>query len=512
MSPYHLLGPERGPRLYERRHGPPRKNAYGEGLWPVPHRADAALRALAAASWRSSASSRATGRGSPSSAASPGLRELVTWNCVDPRAQAGMIARAGRFPLFDSLRAIAAISVVMTHAAFVSQFQETDNPLVPYTGRLEVGRLDLLPDQRLPALPPVRATPTSTPVRSRATGPYAWRRFLRIAPAYWVALTVTGLVVGLPLLFTSGGWPLYYGFAQIYDPTYVLGGLSQAWTLCTEIAFYAFLPLYALALRALPARSLRGRYLVQAGGLVALFAIAVAWKAWRMSNAQPDYAAAVQGLLYLPAYLDQFAIGMGLAVMSVAIADRDGELWRWLQADRPLPRHRLGARAGRVLGGQHADRLRRARPVRGHDHRAAGLRAALPLRAGRPRAAAAGHLRRPDARLRAALPGPAVAAVPRRGLVRDLPLARRRLQAARRLEPVQGGRRADAGRADLVRARARGLGRAGDDQLVLPRAADPEAAAAGAHAQAGAGRAAGARAARSRGRCRRGRSGVRERG
>jgi SAM-dependent methyltransferase/predicted O-methyltransferase YrrM len=35
MSPYHLLGPGRGPRLYERLHGPPRKNRYGEGLFPV---------------------------------------------------------------------------------------------------------------------------------------------------------------------------------------------------------------------------------------------------------------------------------------------------------------------------------------------------------------------------------------------------------------------------------------------------------------------------------------------
>ena len=35
MSPYHLLGPGRGPRLYERLHGPPRKNRYGEGLFPL---------------------------------------------------------------------------------------------------------------------------------------------------------------------------------------------------------------------------------------------------------------------------------------------------------------------------------------------------------------------------------------------------------------------------------------------------------------------------------------------
>jgi SAM-dependent methyltransferase len=35
MTPYHLLGPRLGPRLFERLHGPPRKNALGDGLWPA---------------------------------------------------------------------------------------------------------------------------------------------------------------------------------------------------------------------------------------------------------------------------------------------------------------------------------------------------------------------------------------------------------------------------------------------------------------------------------------------
>jgi SAM-dependent methyltransferase len=35
MTPYQFLGPRLGPRLYERRHGPPRKNPYGAGLWAV---------------------------------------------------------------------------------------------------------------------------------------------------------------------------------------------------------------------------------------------------------------------------------------------------------------------------------------------------------------------------------------------------------------------------------------------------------------------------------------------
>ena len=35
MNPYQYLGPKMGPRLYERRHGPPRKNRYRDGLWPA---------------------------------------------------------------------------------------------------------------------------------------------------------------------------------------------------------------------------------------------------------------------------------------------------------------------------------------------------------------------------------------------------------------------------------------------------------------------------------------------
>jgi SAM-dependent methyltransferase len=81
MSPYQYLGPRLGPRLYERRHGRPRKNAYGEGLWAVHIgptlrlvRAQPGLRI-----------ERVEPRYWPRLAVLcriPLLRELVTWNCV----------------------------------------------------------------------------------------------------------------------------------------------------------------------------------------------------------------------------------------------------------------------------------------------------------------------------------------------------------------------------------------------------------------------------------------------
>ena len=89
-----------------------------------------------------------------------------------------------------------------------------------------------------------------------AAGPglrsYARRRILRIVPAYWVALTI--LVVILDArerhdISSLGDVVAYYGFLQIYSESTVVGGLQQAWSLCTEMSFYVFLPLWAMAMR-----------------------------------------------------------------------------------------------------------------------------------------------------------------------------------------------------------------------------------------------------------------------
>jgi peptidoglycan/LPS O-acetylase OafA/YrhL len=221
----------------------------------------------------------------------------------------------------DSLRAIAALSVVGTHAAFFSQALAEWETLRALAARLDVGvTIFFLISGFLLYRPFVAArfAGDSQPL----TRAYAWRRFLRIVPAYWVALTGSAIWLGLGI-FTVTGITVYYGLAQIYFPSYAFGGLLQAWTLCVEISFYAFLPLYAWAMRRLPgdddAARIRGELL----GLVALVAIAVVWQLWRVSAApDPDHAAAAQGLLYLPAFLDHFAIGMGLAVASVALAGR----------------------------------------------------------------------------------------------------------------------------------------------------------------------------------------------
>lgn len=81
MSPYHFLGPELGPRLYVRRHGPPRKNPYGAGLWACHIGPTLAL----TRSRPRLDIERVEPRYWPRLAfitRIPWLRELLTWNCV----------------------------------------------------------------------------------------------------------------------------------------------------------------------------------------------------------------------------------------------------------------------------------------------------------------------------------------------------------------------------------------------------------------------------------------------
>jgi peptidoglycan/LPS O-acetylase OafA/YrhL len=145
-------------------------------------------------------------------------------------------------------------------------------------------------------------------------GAYAWRRFLRVAPPYWLALCVIGLWLGAPGVFTWGHAPLYFGFAHIYDTnTLTVTGMPQAWTLCVEVAFYVFLPFYAALLRRVPG-GLRTE-LVAAG---LLFCASLAYKLLVLSAGPVGDVSLLPWHFALPESLDYFAIGMALAAISVA--------------------------------------------------------------------------------------------------------------------------------------------------------------------------------------------------
>jgi peptidoglycan/LPS O-acetylase OafA/YrhL len=224
--------------------------------------------------------------------------------------------RSARFPHIDALRAIAALAVLGTHAAI---FAGADRPgsLVGHCAqRLEVGVAIFFVISGFLLYRPfaaARAAGRSLP----ATGAYGWRRVLRIVPAYWVALTVSALALGTGgVLTASGAW--FYLFGQTYREATISGGLTQAWTLCIEVAFYAFLPLWAWLLRR---RGGRGAA-TEAWALGALAVASLGWKVVLLAGMDPHQIEVTPLLIAMPAYLDQFALGMGLAVLSVWLDGR----------------------------------------------------------------------------------------------------------------------------------------------------------------------------------------------
>ncbi len=218
--------------------------------------------------------------------------------------------RSEYFPLFNALRALAALSVFAFHAVYqIAVTQPHDHLWYRLGVQLDVGvPMFFALSGFLLYRPFLSATLRGTPVSARA---YAWRRFLRIVPAYWVALAAIAIWLNIPEVKSVAGALRFGLFAQVYSPDTALRGIGQAWTLDVEMAFYVLLPILALGL--VRARSAR-QALVAVGAVIAA---GLAWNALALTQADAASPSAHTWLLALPAQLDQLGVGMLLAVLSL---------------------------------------------------------------------------------------------------------------------------------------------------------------------------------------------------
>lgn len=220
------------------------------------------------------------------------------------------------FPALNGARAVAAYVVVATHAGFTSGRSLGTGAFAGVLARLDFGVTlffllsgFLLSRQFL--ADPARLHPAG--VR------HFWRRrLLRILPAYWLA-TATVLAVLGPGNPSLSQWLSYMLMVQDYDNQAGNPALSQMWTLSVELQFYFLLPLLlylARRVRGGPPRQLAvlvvGMWLVSLGCEIGLHA---------------GYGPAGQPYLWLPLYLDWFALGIVLAAVSTARQDAP----RWLR-------------------------------------------------------------------------------------------------------------------------------------------------------------------------------------
>lgn len=224
---------------------------------------------------------------------------------------------ADRVPSLTGVRALAAMLVVATHAAYTTGKYTHGYEGLVYS-RMEIGvPIFFVLSGFLLFGPWVKATVVGAEPPSVFR--YSWHRVRRIMPAY----AVTVLVAYAIYHFRSAGpnpGHTWVGLlrnltlTQIYTDNYMFShlhqGLTQMWSLAVEVAFYIALPLLAyLLLTVLCGRQWRPARLLT--GLAVLALISPAWMVLvHTTHFLPDGAR-----LWLPGYLAWFVGGMVLAVL-----------------------------------------------------------------------------------------------------------------------------------------------------------------------------------------------------
>jgi peptidoglycan/LPS O-acetylase OafA/YrhL len=238
--------------------------------------------------------------------------------------------RVNRFPCFDGLRALAALAVFAFHSTGVLYGE--DPRFLPFGLARWFGRLGFFGvavffviSGFLLYRPYAVAALTDHPAPS--LGPFWRRRFVRIFPAYWIALTFIVVVLSQYEFTSIGNAVTYFGLFENYRGGYERFGLGVAWTLGIEVSFYVVLPGLAWLLR--KAGGIRGQLV----GLAAMAAVAWVLRYWWLFVEHLGPASSTAWFtsrsfyVWLPAFFDWFALGMLMAVGST-----------WLQLGRRIPR------------------------------------------------------------------------------------------------------------------------------------------------------------------------------
>ena len=226
------------------------------------------------------------------------------------------------FPLLDGYRAIAAFMVLTTHVAFNTG--EIRTPVLgPILGRMDFGvTLFFLLSGFLLYRPWARAAMVAG--HGPAVGGYALRRAARILPAYWLMVAFTLLLLPEIQPVRWEAWPVHLGLLHIYVPGFTLEGLTQTWSLATEVAFYLLLPLLAW----LAGRRGRGNPDASARYQLTILAAAVlaAWTFTVLRVTGTLGSSTITGY-WLPGFLDWFALGMAAAVIQVRLGMGGAPAW-----------------------------------------------------------------------------------------------------------------------------------------------------------------------------------------
>lgn len=228
-----------------------------------------------------------------------------------------------RFPGLDAIRALGATAVVATHVGFQTG-RSNAGPFAATLARLDIGVALFFVLSGFLLFRPYAVAAMVGAAEGPRLAPYLWRRALRILPAYWIVVAASLLLIPANQgLRGPSTWLRHVTLTQIYGLGLQRHGLTQTWSLCTEIAFYLLLPLLA---RLVLSRTERG-------SLLLLGVLAAASIGWQLLITTPNVLDARDADQWLPGYLDWFAGGMLLALLQVGAVRT-----RWAQNLQELAR------------------------------------------------------------------------------------------------------------------------------------------------------------------------------
>ncbi|MEV0901510.1 acyltransferase [Actinoplanes sp. NPDC049802] len=226
-----------------------------------------------------------------------------------------------RVPALDAVRVIGSVAVVGHHVGFATGVNTSGGDWGGWLSRLDAGVAVFFVLSGFLLFRPwvhAKATGKARP----GTGRYLWRRAMRILPAYWVTVAVCLSVLPRNANATPADWFRHATLTQIYEAGNLKHGVSQTWSLATEVVFYLLLPFLGLILTAGRARS--DRHWVIIGGSVSISAVWVGLIGAGVFTPTPY-------TMWFPAYASWFGAGMVLAAVHVGL--REGRLRRWAFLD-----------------------------------------------------------------------------------------------------------------------------------------------------------------------------------
>lgn len=206
----------------------------------------------------------------------------------------------------EPLRGLASLAIVLYHLAYFTpgpgalglplQFGVAPDALSRTGQQLSVGLLVFFVlSGYLIGRPFVWAVIRDRPLPP--LGEYAKRRFLRIAPAMWVTVAATAVVLGLDGT-TIVETLAVFAFVQTLDPSPLAEKVGHLWSVDVEMAFYVAVPIAAVIASKLLRGPSRRRATWVAGSVAALAGLSLATRS--IGPAQEDHDLLASFMFFAP--------------------------------------------------------------------------------------------------------------------------------------------------------------------------------------------------------------------